>query len=130
MVGETGGMWWKEILECSACAAVIVHDVMEKIGSLRESWRIERMGTQPTANTTLHCPECDGLLASAEPPWSRPAPVTSFEAERAAVATREIDHACVACGLRYRLNERAEVTWRNAEDRVANPSPLADERSR
>lgn len=116
VAGETGGMWWQETFECSSCKGVVVHDVMEKIGSLRESWSIEQSPNSATAGTKLHCPACDALLVSAWLPEARPAPVTTFDADRPAVAVRLTDHLCIGCNTRYVLNERVEVTWRKADE--------------
>jgi hypothetical protein len=135
--GETGGMWWQETLECSSCGGVVVHDVMEKIGSLRESWHIEQSPKQATAWTKLHCPGCDARLVSASPPEARPAPTTTFDAGRPASAVRRIDHLCMGCSTRYELEERVEVTWRKADEVSADhtvlsaiASPLPYSRSR
>src|SRR5690348_6488110 len=81
--GETGGMWWQTTLDCSSCGGVLVHDVIEKIGIVHEEWRIEespKHATAATAETQLHCPGCDAVLVSAQPPDARPAPTTTFHA--------------------------------------------------
>ncbi len=135
--GETGGMWWQETFECSSCGGVIKHDVMEKIGSLRESWRIETLPNHAAAATELHCPACDALLVSAWVPEARPAPATTFDATRPASAARVTDHLCMGCNARYVLEERVEVTWRKADEMSAGhtvlsaiASPLPYSRSR
>ncbi len=63
--GETGGMWRQDKFECASCGGAVVHDVFLKIGSTRESWRIEHLPARATSHTTLHCPACDALLVSA-----------------------------------------------------------------
>jgi len=128
--GETGGRWWQERFECSSCAGVVVHDVMEKIGNSRETWCIEELPKHATAGTELHCPACDALLVSACPPEARPAPTTTFRADLPASAVRVTDHLCMGCNTRYVLDERVEVSWRKADDGSAIASPLPYSRSR
>lgn len=127
--GETGGMWQHEKLECVTCGCVIVHDVFEKIGSVREAWSIERLPANAAARTALHCPACDAQLLSAWPRDVRPAPATSFSAERAAQAERRTEHVCTGCQARYILHERVETQWRTADDGAAIASPRPYPRS-
>lgn len=128
--GETGGMWRQDKFECTGCTAVIVHDVFEKIGSMRESWRIERPPTRVTTPTSLHCPTCDASLASARPPDAQHAPATSFDADKPARGERQTEHLCTVCGVRYVLDEEVNTTWRNADGGAGIASPLPYPRSR
>ena len=128
--GETGGSWRQDKLECASCTAVVVHDVFEKIGSMRESWRIERSPTRVTTPTSFHCPTCDASLASARPPDAQHAPATTFDAGKPARGERKTDHVCTGCDARYVLDEEVNTTWRKADDGAVIASPRPYPRSR
>lgn len=124
MEGETGGIWRQEKFECASCAAVVVHDVVEKIGNMRESWSIERAPSCVTTPTSFHCPTCDASLASARPPDAPYAPATSFDPGKPARGERRTDHLCTGYDARYVLGEEVKTTWRKADDGAAIASPL------
>ena len=128
--GETGGIWQREKFECATCGAVVVHDLFEKIGNVRETWSIERVPANATARTALHCPVCDVRLVSAWPRDMRPAPATSFSAERAAQGERRTEHVCTGCQARFILHERVETEWRTADGGAALASPRPYPRSK
>jgi hypothetical protein len=128
--GETGGMWQREKLECATCGCQVVHEVFEKIGSVREAWSFERLSANPTARTALHCPVCDASLVSAWPQDARPAPATSFSAERAAHGERRTDYVCADCLARYIVHERVDTEWRTADSGAAIASPRPYPRSK
>lgn len=96
-------------------------DVFEKIGTMRESWRIERVPTQATRRTTVRCPSCEAPLVE---------PATTFFANQPALITRSTDHLCIDCDARYVLDERVSATWRKADDGSPIASPLRYRRSR
>lgn len=122
--GETGGTWQHENLQCITCGCELVHDVFEKIGSMRETWGIEHVPANPSARTALHCPACDAQLVSACPPDVRPAPATTISAERAAQGERRTEYVCTGCRARYTLHERVDTQWRTADGAaIASPRP-------
>lgn len=121
--GETGGFWKQDELECAGCGGIVVHDLVEKIGDLRESWHIKRLPASASVQSALHCPACDARLVSAWPPDARPAPVTSFRADAPAHALRRTEHACMSCQARYVLDEQLESTWSGRDDGKPIQSP-------
>jgi hypothetical protein len=124
MEGETGGIWQKQAYDCGGCGAGIVHDVMMKIGTVREQWKFERVPTTTTRRSTLHCPACDVALISAWPPGLPPYAVTSFSAEHRCTSERTTEHACLGCGERYELVEQVDTTWYGSGGtRIATPRP-------
>jgi hypothetical protein len=122
--GETGGLWEQQAYDCAGCGASVVHDMVMKIGAVREEWKFGRAPTTTTRRTKLHCPACDVALISAWPPGFPPYAVTGFSPEQRCESVRTTEHACVACGERYHLVEVVDTTWYGGDGtQLATPRP-------
>jgi hypothetical protein len=120
--GETGGIWQVERYECGTCGGAVDRDVTEKIGQIRERWRIKQLPAAVTPRGALHCPGCDSVLVSAWPPDVRPVPITTFTVDFGR-AERRTEHACPGCDARFEMVEHVETSWTTNGALVASPRP-------
>lgn len=111
---DTGGFWYRHQFECSSCTGSIVHDVVEKIGHLREHWMFDSVPASPTRRSAQLCRVCDEAMISARPQDAAPRSAISLVIDMPAHTARRCDHLCCGCGARVVLNETMTTTWTDA----------------
>jgi hypothetical protein len=99
-------------LACGVCGGSVERRRIDKIGAAQERWGFvcgpNGPATTPARPAAMSCSDCSGVLRSLESPGIEVAPATPLPDGRSRL-TREIEHACDACGARFVRTSGLEI---------------------